>query len=91
MTAPCVSEQIDLERNGEREEEEMEEKGRGRHYSITVRAVFDFPTLQKIKRQISLNPPSGSRRENYFIFFADSPGARSHSFYPPSFQRVLDI
>lgn len=82
-----------LERNGEKRErqnkrEEREEEAGGVwHYSITIRAVLDFPTFQNKETNFSQSP-FGSHRKNHIIF-PDSPGA--YTLYLPPFKRVLCI
>lgn len=55
-----------------------EEAGSVWHYSITIRAVLDFPTFQNRETNFSQSPfpPSGSRRMNGIIF-PESPAASS--------------
>lgn len=78
MTASAASEQIDLERNGERENErEKGEAGGVWHYSITIRAVLDFPTFQNKETNFSQSP-SGSHRKNHIIFSRQPPYNSEH-------------
>lgn len=94
MTASAASEQIDPERKrwkrGREDEREREKAGGVWHYSITIRAVLDFPTFQNKETNFSQSP-SGSQRKNHISFFPDSPEARNPLPAPPPFQRVLYI
>lgn len=73
MTASAASEQIDLERNGERGKEKMKESGERQVVSGTIQLPSELYWISppfKIKRQISLNPPLDPRgRITFFLFF----------------------
>lgn len=85
MTASPASEQIDLGRNGGRGRENMKEiegeAGGVCHYSITIRAVLDFPTFQNKKTNFSQSP-SGSHRKNSIIFPEPVPPLTESSMLP---------
>ena len=72
MTASAASEQIDLERNGERGKEKMKESGERQVVSGTIQLPSELYWISppfKIKRQISLNPPLDPRgRITFFLF-----------------------
>lgn len=57
------------------------------HYSITIRAVLDFPTFQNKETNFSQSLSGSHRKPN--IIFPDSPGACTLCL--PPFQRVLYI
>lgn len=90
MTAPATSEQIDLERNGERGERENGRKGEAGgvwHFSITIRAVFDSPTSQNKETNSSQSRP-GSHRMNpvFFIYFFSRTAQEPVAFTCPLFK-----
>ena len=73
MTASAASEQIDLERNGERGEEKMREREKERQVvSGTIQLPSELywisPPFKNKETNFSQSPPSGSQRKNYFIF-----------------------
>lgn len=73
------SEQVDPKTNGEGENKmEKGEAGGVWHYSITIRAVLDFPTFQNRETNF-FQSPSGSQRKNHIMLFfplpSDSLGA----------------
>lgn len=77
----------EMVKEGKRKWKREGEAGGVWHYSITIRAVLDFPTFQNKETNFSQSP-SGSQRKNRIIF-PDSPGACT--LYLPPFQRVLHI
>lgn len=80
------SEQIDPETNGEGENKiETREAGGVWHYSITIRALLDFPTFQNRETNF-FQSRSGSQRKNHIIA---SPLRQPWSLSPftcPAFQ-----
>lgn len=88
MTGCAASEQIDLERNGERGKEKMKERGREAggvwHYSITIRAVLDFPTFQNKETNFSQSPLLDPRGR-ITLFFSRQP--RSLNPFPVPFSK----
>lgn len=77
----------EMVKEGTRKWKREAEAGGVWHYSITIRAVLDFPTFQNKETNFSQSP-SGSQRKNHIIF-PDSPGACTLCL--PPFQRVLHI
>lgn len=74
----------EMVKEGKRKWRREGEAGGVWHYSITIRAVLDFPTFQNKETNFS-QFPSGSHRRNHIIFL-DSPEACT--LYLPPFQRV---
>lgn len=74
MTSSAASEQIDLERNGERGKEKMKERRERQVVSGTIQLPSELYWISppfKIKRQISLNPPLDPTGR-ITLFFPDS-------------------
>ena len=87
MTVSTASEQIDLERNGERRKEKMKERER-QVVSGTIQLPSELYWISppfKIKRQISLSPPLDPTGR-ITLFFQTAP--EPVPFTCPLFQRV---
>lgn len=93
MTASAASEQIDLERNGERGGRENEREKERQVVSGTIQLPSELYWISppfKIKRQISLNPPLDPRGR-ITLFFSQPAQEPCTLCLPPFFQRVLHI